>query len=95
MTDLQPHFQRLGQKLQQLLKQHESLRRDNEKLSAHLAQQQQELDAEQKKVRVLEDQVAILKTAAVNMDDNAKKEFEKKINLYLRDIDKVISHLNQ
>jgi hypothetical protein len=29
----------------------------------------------------------------MNMDDKSKKEFEKRINGFIKDIDKVISHL--
>ena len=42
----------------------------------------------------LDQKVAILKTAAGNMDDKSKKEFDKKITGYIKDIDKVIAHLN-
>jgi hypothetical protein len=43
----------------------------------------------------LEQQVSILKFAAGEMSEKDKKEFEKKINLYLKEIDKCIAFLGQ
>jgi hypothetical protein len=34
-----------------------------------------------------------MKSASLQMDEKSKKEFEKRINGYIKDIDKVIGHL--
>lgn len=70
------------------------MRKENEKLKATLAQKEQELNAGLEKARALEEKVSILKTGSGRMDEQSKKEFEKKINQYIKDIDKVIVHLN-
>jgi predicted nuclease with TOPRIM domain len=94
MSELQPTISRIAQKMQQLLKQQDQLRKENEKLRAGIAQKEEELKEERDKSSLLEEKVAILRSAAGNLDEQSKKEFEKKINQYLKDIDRVIVHLN-
>jgi hypothetical protein len=43
----------------------------------------------------LQQQVAILKMAAGEMSEKDKKDFERKINQYIKEIDKCISYLSQ
>ncbi len=86
-------IQRIGQKLQALIRQRDGLVRDNERLLYDLNQKQQMLDALVEKNSSLEDQVMALKATATQMDEKGKKEFEKKINGFVKDIDKVIAHL--
>lgn len=92
--DVTAHFQELAQKLQQLLKQQEQLLRENEKLKQEVAQLKNQNQIYLEEMNGLKDQLAIVQTAAGNMNDADKKAFEKRINQYLRDIDKVIAHLN-
>lgn len=94
MSDLQPHISRIAQKLQQLLKQMEQVKKENEKLRAEVKQKETQLVEMTSIIAELDQKVAILKTAAGNMDDKSKKEFDKKITGYIKDIDKVIAHLN-
>jgi transposase-like protein len=86
-------IQRIGQKLHLLVKQRDGLLRDKEKLHQELVQEKEEKKALAEKMNLLEEQVAILKTATAHMDDKEKKQFEKRINAYIKDIDKVIAHL--
>lgn len=86
-------IQRIGQKLHLLVKQRDGLLRDKEKLQQELGQEKEEKKALIEKMNLLEEQVAILKTATDHMDDKEKKQFEKRINAYIKDIDKVIAHL--
>ena len=86
-------IQRIGQKLHHLIRQRDGLLRDRERLQQELGQKQQQAEALAEKVMLLEDQVSIRKNATMNMDDMSKKEFEKRINGFIKDIDKVISHL--
>jgi chromosome segregation ATPase len=86
-------IQRIGQKLHLLIKQRDSLQRDKERLLQELGHKQEQVDGLTEKVTFLEDQVSILKTATMQMDDKSKKEFEKRINGFIKDIDKVIAHI--
>ena len=94
MSDLQPHISRIAQKLQQLLKQVEHVKKENEKLRADVKSKEEQLLHKDVLLAELDQKVAILKTAAGNMDDKSKKEFDKKITGYIKDVDKVIAHLN-
>jgi regulator of replication initiation timing len=92
---LDQQFNILNEKLQLLLKQHHRLQRENEKLREELQLVRSHDEEWKKKVESLEQQVSILKLGAGDMSEQDKKDFEKKINQYLRDIDKCISFLSQ
>ncbi|MCU0394815.1 MAG: hypothetical protein MUF29_02820 [Chitinophagaceae bacterium] len=92
--DATAHFQELAGKLQQLLKWQDQLMRENERLKLECTQLREQAAADGQEITALKDQIAILQTAAGNMSESEKKAFEKRINQYIRDIDKVIAHLN-
>jgi hypothetical protein len=43
----------------------------------------------------LQQQVSILKMTSGDLSDKDRKDFERKINQYIREIDKTISYLSQ
>ena len=51
--------------------------------------------ATQGKIEELQQQVSILKLAAGEMSDKDKKTFERKLNQYVKEIDKAIAYLSQ
>jgi chromosome segregation ATPase len=88
-------FNSLNDKLQQLLKQYNRLQKENEKLKEELLlAKNKELETEHK-IEEIQQQVSIMKISSGEMSDKDKKEFEKKINQYIREIDKCISFLSQ
>jgi cell division septum initiation protein DivIVA len=92
---LDNQFNIIYEKLQQLLKQHHKLKRENEQLKKELQEQKDsELQAQQK-MEYLQQQISILKLAGGDMNEADKKEFEKKINNYIKEIDKCIAFLSQ
>ena len=86
-------IQRIGQKLQVLIRQRDSLQREKERLQHDLGLKQKQVDELTEKASLLEDQVVALKAATAQMDEKSKKELEKRINGFIKDIDKVIGHL--
>ncbi len=84
---------RIGQKLQNIIRHRDGLQKEKEKLQQELALKQKQVDNLTVKVSILEDQVVALKAATARMDESGKKEFEKRINGFIKDIDKVIGHL--
>ena len=74
---LDEHFNIISDKLQQLLKQYHRVRKENELLKQKLAEQQ----------------LSILKLSGGEMNEKDRKEFEKQINKYVREIDKCIAFL--
>lgn len=95
MNDTEVQLKRIQTKLQQLLKNHSALQKENEGLKDELARAQQELAATGENLYTLKQQVEVLKYSNGDMDDSDKKEFEKKINLYVKEIDRCIVMLSQ
>jgi hypothetical protein len=88
-------FNAVQEKLQLLLKQHNRLKRENEQLRQLLQEQKEQQGLSLQLIEQLEQQVAILKYATMEMNEADKKEFEKKINQFLKEIDKCIAFLSQ
>ncbi len=89
------HIKRINDKLQQLLKQYQVLQKENERLKTAIKKSELEREAKMQQAEQLEQQVYILKTSTGQMDAVDKKAFEKKINQYLKDIDKCITLLSE
>ena len=83
------------EKLQQLVKQHTRLKRENEQLRQLLQEQKAQQHLSLELIEHLEQQVSILKFSAGDMSDADRKDFEKKINQYVKEIDKCIAFLSQ
>jgi alanyl-tRNA synthetase len=88
-------FTVINEKLQLLLKQHHRARKEIESLKEALEIQKKEAEATGDLVSQLKQQVAILKLAAGDMNEQDKKEFERQINQYVKQIDKCIAYLGQ
>lgn len=95
MAELEEHIKRINGKLQQLLKQYQLLQKDNERQSRLIAELQQEKEANTRQISLLKEQVSILKAATGQMNEADKKDFEKTINQYIREIDKCIGLLSE
>lgn len=92
---VEQHLQVVQEKLQLLLKQHARLKRENEQLRLLLQEQKAQQGLSLQLIEQLEQQAAILKFAAGDMSETDKKDFEKKINQYVKEIDKCIAFLSQ
>ena len=95
MSNTEQHLKRIQDKLQQLLKQHTALQKENNKLKEELSEAQRKISTQQKSADELKQQVSILKVSAGDMSEADKKEFEKRINGYLKEIDRCIALLGQ
>lgn len=88
-------FTALYEKVQGLLRQYNRLEKENEKLRDELEESKEREGAAQGKMEELQQQIAILKLAAGEMTDKDKKTFERKLNQYIREIDKTIAYLSE
>ena len=88
-------FNTINEKLQQLLRQYNRLQKENERLREELNQSNEKERQVHSRVDELQQQISILKLSSGDMNEKDKKEFEKKINQYLKEIDKCISFLSQ
>ena len=91
----QDQFLRVTDKVQQLLKKFELLQRENERTRKELIDAHEKLDTQSKKIQALEQTIAALKTVSGNIDEANKKDIEKRLNQYLKEIDRCISMLGE
>ena len=95
MNPLEEHIQRISDKMQQLLRQFQLQQKENERLKKELQQVKELESARARQLEELEQKVAVLKTATNNMSDTDKKDLEKRLNHYLKEIDRCIEMLSE
>ncbi len=95
MNELEQHIKRVNDKLQLLLKHYQQLQKDNLRQSTLIEELKKSRESSAQQIETLKEQVGILKAAAGKMNESDKKEFEKNINRYIRDIDKCIGILSE
>ena len=95
MNPLEQHIQRINEKLQQLLKQYRFVQKENEKLRKELTDIKGLHTERSKQIEELEQKVSILKTATNNMSEEDKKNLEKRLNHYIKEIDRCIALLSE
>ena len=95
MSELDVHIKRIQEKLQQLIKQHHELQKENNQLKKELEKSSKQTSQHQQTIELLKQQVEVLKISSGNWDESDKKEFEKRINQYIKEIDKCIALLSE
>jgi chromosome segregation ATPase len=95
MSPTEQHIKNIHEKLQQLLKQYAAVQKENTQLKEDLQTAATKIEAQQKNTEELKQQVSILKMNAVQMTEIDKKEFEKRINAYVKEIDRCITLLGE
>jgi len=93
MSTTEQHLKRIQEKLHQLLKQYAAVMKESNKLREELDAARQKIMVQQKSADELKQQVSVLKVSAGEMSEPDKKEFEKRINGYLKEIDRCIALL--
>jgi septal ring factor EnvC (AmiA/AmiB activator) len=95
MAGLDNHIKRVNDKLQQLLKQYQSLQKENERLKGSVKKLEDKNHLLGQDIEQFEQKVNILKASAGKMNDADKKVFEKKISQYMKEVDKCIALLSE
>jgi len=95
MAEIDLHIKRIQEKVERLLKQYAELQKENLQLKKELAKSSTQASLHQETIDALKQQVEVLKISAGNWDANDKKEFEKRINHYIKEIDKCIAMLGE
>lgn len=95
MSTTEQHLKRIQDKVQQLLKQQNALQKENQSLKTELDNIKKETSQFRENSETLKQQVEILKYSSGEMDDEDKKHFEKRINTYLKEIDRCITMLSK
>lgn len=95
MNTTEQHLKQIQDKLQQLLKQYAAVQKENSKLKEELEIAKQKSSAQQKNIDELKEQAGILKINAGEMNEADKKDFEKRITNYVKEIDRCIAMLSK
>lgn len=100
MSTTEQHLKRIQDKLQQLLKQYAAVQKENNRLKEDLHAVREKISGQNRQVDELKQQVSILKVSTgsaenYRMSEADKKEFEKRINGYLKEIDRCIALLGE
>lgn len=94
MSNEEQSLQRINDKLQQVAQRYQSLQKENLQLTRELRVLKEREEAREKKVIELELKMAAIKTATGRLDESEKKEIDKRLNHYIREIDRCIALLS-
>lgn len=94
MATFEEHINSINTKLQQFIKKYAALQKENALLSREMEKLKANEKISAEKVESLEIQLSILKGSEGSMTDKEKSNFEKRINQYIRDLDKCIAMIN-
>lgn len=90
---MEQQLKRIQDKLQHLLKQYQLLQKENEKLVSENKTLKERLASGASHSEGLEQRVASLKLASGTLSEADRKEMEKRMNTYIREIDRCITML--
>ena len=88
-------FKSISAKLNELLKKYEFLQKENERLKAELVPAKEREMRFLEQIETLEQKVMILRAGTGKMNEAEKKELDKKLHGYLKEIDRCISMLSE
>ena len=94
MKTLEEYIRSINQRLQQLHKKYSALQMENAILNAELEKNREFEKNSIEKINSLEMQASILKASAGKMNEKEKQNFDRRINQYIKDLDKCIGMLN-
>ena len=94
MTTIEEHINSINTKLQLLLKKYAALQKENASLNSEMEMYKKNEKEYLEKIDALEIQAGILKASAGKSNDKEKHDFEKRINQYIKDLDKCMAMLN-
>jgi len=93
MQELELQVKRIHEKLQQVLRQRESLLKENGKLKEEIRQLKQTDNGRTGQVEQLKQQVEILKVKKGELPVAEKAALERRLSQYIREIDRCIALL--
>ena len=95
MSEVESQLKRIQDKLQQVLKDYAALQKENLRLKEELDKNRTQSFANQQNIADLKQQVDVLKITSGDWEEGDKKEFEKRINSYIKEIDRCIALLSE
>jgi len=94
MKTVEEHINAIHGRVQQLLKKYAALRKENAVLHQELEEKRANEKIFLEKIDSLEMQAGMLKASSGKMNEKEKHDFEKRINQYIKDVEKCIKMLN-
>jgi hypothetical protein len=92
---LESTLTRILDKLQLLLRRSKAMQQENERLRRTIRETEEKWQQAQEQIQLLRTQLDVLKLNAGELNSTDKKEIEKKINTYLKEIDRCIALLSE
>ncbi|MBL7752188.1 MAG: hypothetical protein JNN29_12445 [Chitinophagaceae bacterium] len=92
---MEEQIKRIQEKIQQLLRHQQLLQKENKELKGALEKMRTESSQQQDIIQDLKQKVEILKISSGKWEEGDKKQFEKRINSYIREIDRCITLLSE
>jgi regulator of replication initiation timing len=94
MVDLELQIKSIQDKLQQLLKQQALLQKENLKLKKELDKSSAIHEEKERSLQAVRQQMDVLKLGSGNLTEDEKNALGKRIDGYLKEIDKCLALLN-
>ena len=94
MVDLDLQIKNIQDKLQQLLRQQVLLQKENQKLKKELEKAMLDNGEKEQSLQAIRQQVDVIKMGSGNLNDAEKIALSKRIDGYLKEIDKCLALLN-
>ena len=85
---------RIEEKVLQLIKQYQQIQKENQQLLKETKSTKAQLESVTTEKNRLLQQVDAMKINGSTMEESSKKDLEKRINLYLKEIDHCLALLN-
>ncbi|MEP6584208.1 MAG: hypothetical protein ABJA90_08070 [Ginsengibacter sp.] len=95
MKSLELQVQDINKKLQQFIKQHIALQKENMVLTQKIHERGEEAKTKDERINFLEMQMSILKASSGKMNEEERIGFEKRINQHIKDLEKCMTMLNK
>ena len=95
MTQPEIQFKRVHEKILLLLKQHQTLQKENERLKEDIRKIQAKGEILTRDAEKFRHQADVLKLSGRGLEDPDKKMLEKRLSQYVREIDKCIALLQE
>ncbi len=95
MSELDAHIKRINEKLQHLLKKYASLQKENLRLKQEINLVKKNQEERNTYIALLEQRNEVLQVAKGAIGEEERKNFEKRIRQYLKEIDKCITFMSE
>jgi len=94
-NQVEDQIQRIQDKLLQLLRQRDLLLKENGKLKEELRRTHEGHAEDNRRLEQLRQQVEVLRVTKTAMSEGEKRELEKRLGQYIREIDRCIALLGE